>query len=73
MTLKTKIKNWMRAQNKNDYKVSWELSSTKLGEDASAVFNFENGSDEDEICFEAAIEIIEEWESNEQYPEIEIH
>ena len=62
--MEKQIKNWMLQENKNEYLQIGcvdNYNATLLAESASAYFEFENGDDNDALCFEIAIDVIEKW------------
>jgi len=66
MNTDRKIKNWMRSQDLEDYFADGVTDPdramyTQLGQDASAALGFEINSEEDERCFDLAIEVLDEY------------
>lgn len=57
-----KVGHWMRSARCKYHYVddAGENDYTKLGEDAVNHFNFEDGSDEYDMCYELAVDILDE-------------
>ena len=59
------IKKWMWAQDVDEYfdgVIDSDFAKyTQLGEDASAHFDFHNGSLDDELCFELAQSVLDKF------------
>jgi general stress protein 26 len=61
-----KIKNWMHSQDLNDYftdgiiEPDWAMY-TQLAEDTSAALGFDEGTEEDERCFELAVDVLDRY------------